>query len=115
MVTSTKANAAKFIFRVPEELWADVKGRGLGRRWRLRDSLGPPRRCLWRLPRWQNSEPGEYKFEGDLNSIPVAPDWLLAEMKQPPKTINKKDLDFSDRTHDEIFSRSSLNVCRNPQ
>ena len=24
-------------------------------------------------------EPGEYKFQGDLNSILIAPDWLLAE------------------------------------
>ena len=48
------------------------------------------------------SKPGEYIFEGDLNNIPTAPDWLLAEMKQPPRTINKKDLDFTDRTQDEI-------------
>ena len=31
MVTSTKQNAAKFIFRVPEKLWKEVKGRGLGK------------------------------------------------------------------------------------
>ena len=28
IITSTKANAAKYLFRVPEELWADVKGHG---------------------------------------------------------------------------------------
>ena len=32
MVTSTKQNAAKVIFRVPEKLWKEVKGRGLGQR-----------------------------------------------------------------------------------
>ena len=41
-------------------------------------------------------------LEGDLANIPTAPDWLLAEMKQPPRTINKKELDFTDRTQDEI-------------
>ena len=29
-VTSTRKNAAKFIFRVPEELWGDVDGFGHG-------------------------------------------------------------------------------------
>ena len=27
---------------------------------------------------------GQYKLEGDLNNIPVAPDWLLAEMRNLP-------------------------------
>ena len=47
-------------------------------------------------------KPGQYLLDGDLADIPTAPDWLLAEMKQPPRTINKKDLDFTDRTQDEI-------------
>jgi len=29
-ITSTKRNAAKYLFRVPEELWSSVEGRGLG-------------------------------------------------------------------------------------
>ena len=51
MVTSTKQNAAKFIFRVPENLWKEVKGRGWAKR--LRDPLELKEAgChLWRLPR----------------------------------------------------------------
>jgi|TARA_R100000455_G_C6273023_1_gene130231 hypothetical protein len=116
MVTSTKQNAAKFIFRVPEPLWKDVKGRGLGKE---------DYEILWNskrqgiifgaYPGGDNSEPGEYKLEGDLNNIPVAPDWLLAEMREPPKLIIKRDLDFSDRTTDEIFQivKDCLSVIPN--
>ena len=103
-VTSTRPNAAKFIFRVPQNLWSEVDGRGL---------RGLDYEILWdskrqgvifgAYPGGKNSEPGEYKIEGDLNNIPIAPDWLLAEMKQAPKNIIKRDLDFSDRTKDEIF------------
>ena len=116
MVMSTKQNAAKFIFRVPENLWKDVKGRGLGKE---------DYEILWNskrqgiifgaYPGGDNSEPGEYKLEGDLNNIPVAPDWLLAEMREPPKLIIKRDLDFSDRTTDEIFQivKDCLSVIPN--
>ena len=104
IITSTKANAAKYLFRVPEELWADVKGHG------LRKEDGGDYEILWgrqgvvcgAYPGGKVSEPGQYLLQGDLSNIPTAPDWLLAEMKQPPRTINKKDLDFSDRTQDEI-------------
>ena len=54
-------------------------------------------------PGGHSSEEGFYTLTGDLSKIPVAPAWLLAEMKAPPKPVqNKKDLDFSDRTEDEI-------------
>jgi hypothetical protein len=104
IITSTKTNAAKYLFRVPEELWADVKGHG------LRKEDGGDYEILWgrqgvvfgAYPGGKVSTPGEYHFEGNLDKIPTAPDWLLAEMKQPPRTITKKDLDFSDRTQDEI-------------
>ncbi len=104
IITSTKANAAKYLFRVPEELWADVKGHG------LRKEDGGDYEILWgrqgvvygAYPGGKVSKSGEYHLEGDLSNIPTAPDWLLAEMKQPPRTINKKDLDFTDRTQDEI-------------
>ena len=112
-ITSTKSNAAKYLFRVPEALWSSVEGRGLG---------DQDYEILWNskrqgvifgeYPGSKNSEPGQYKISGDLSSIPVAPDWLLAEMKQPAKAINKRDLDFTDRTQDEIFEiiRDCLNV-----
>ena len=112
-ITSTKGNAAKYLFRVPEELWSSVEGRGLG---------DQDYEILWNskrqgvifgeYPGSKTSEPGQYTISGDLASIPVAPDWLLAEMKQPAKAINKRDLDFTDRTQDEIFEiiRDCLNV-----
>ena len=112
-ITSTKSNAAKYLFRVPEELWSSVEGRGLG---------DQDYEILWNsktqgvifgaYPGGKNSTAGHYSCEGDLSSIPVAPDWLLAEMKQPAKAINKRDLDFTDRTQDEIFEiiRDCLNV-----
>jgi RecA-family ATPase len=103
-VTSTKKNAAKYIFRVPEALWNQVEGRGL--------SDDADYEILWNskrqgviygaYPGGKVSVPGQYDLEGDLNRIPVAPDWLLAEMKQPPKAMIKRDLDFSDRTQDEV-------------
>ena len=113
IITSTKSNAAKYLFRVPEELWSSVEGRGLG---------DQDYEILWNskrqgvifgeYPGSKTSEPGQYTISGDLASIPVAPDWLLAEMKQPAKAINKRDLDFTDRTQDEIFEiiRDCLNV-----
>ena len=45
-------------------------------------------------------------FTGDAEDVPVAPDWLLAEMKaaKTPETFikNRTALDLSDRTEDEV-------------
>ena len=105
-ITSTKKDAAKYVFTVPEALWGDVKGHG------LRKEEGGNYEILWgrrqgviygAYPGGHSSEEGFYELSGDLSNIPVAPAWLLAEMKAPPKPVqNKKDLDFSDRTEDEI-------------
>jgi hypothetical protein len=109
VVTSTRPNAAKYLFRIPEDLWGEVKGHGLrkddkrsngdyeilwGRQGVIFGAYpGKPGIC----------KPGDYTFKGDLNSIPVAPDWLIAEMREPTQVnVTKKDLDFSDRTEDEI-------------
>ena len=102
-VTSTKTNAAKYLFRVPEDLWSQVEGRGLG---------DADYEILWNshrqgvifgaYPGGKISVPGHYQLEGSLTDIPQAPDWLLAEMKQPPKAMIKRDLDFTDRTQDEV-------------
>ena len=49
---------------------------------------------------------GSYSFEGDPEAVPVAPEWLLAEMraaKAPNSFIkNRTALDLSDRTEDEV-------------
>jgi len=69
VVTSTKANAAKYLFRVPEALWPDVQGFGLS-------DTGAGYEVLWgRQGLLYGAYPGssdgkapegQYGFEGDL-------------------------------------------------
>ena len=113
-VTSTKANAAKFLFQVPEEHWNEVKGISLG-------ATGAGYEVLWgRQGLLYGAYPGSsdgkapqgfYGFDGDLEAIPEAPAWLIAEMRDAATKSepvgrgflkNRKGLDFSDRTEDEI-------------
>ena len=106
-ITSTKKNAAKYLIRIPENMWGEVKGHG------LRKEDGGEYEILWgrrqgviigAYPGGRYSKPGEYTLNGSLENIPFAPDWLIAEMKAPPKALqNRKDLDFSDRSEDEII------------
>ena len=110
-ITSTKEVAAKFVFRVPEPLWNDVSG------WMHSNEHKDGYEVLWgRQGLIQGVYPGskcgkwpvgEYTLTGDLNAIPDAPGWLLAEMKAakaPSGGIikNKTALDLSDRTEDEV-------------
>ena len=123
VITSTKANAAKYLFRVPEALWGVVKGFGLS-------DTGAGYEVLWgRQGVLYGAYPGssdgkapagEYGFEGDLEAIPEAPEWLLAEMRDANgKDVqdggfikNRKALDFSDRDPAEIAEiiQSALRV-----
>ncbi len=122
-ITSTKANAAKYLFRVPEALWGDVKGFGLS-------DTGAGYEVLWgRQGVIYGAYPGSsdgkapegyYGFEGDLEAIPDAPEWLLAEMRDHAgKEIqdggfikNRRALDFSDRDPAEVAEiiQSALKV-----
>jgi hypothetical protein len=123
VVTSTKANAAKYLYRVPEALWGKVRGFGLS-------DTGSGYEVLWgrqgviygAYPGSSDGKAptGHYGFEGDLEAIPEAPEWLLAEMRdhcgkelQDGGFIkNRKALDFSDRDPDEIAEiiQSALKV-----
>jgi hypothetical protein len=123
VVTSTKANAAKYLFRVPEALWGEVKGFGLS-------DTGAGYEVLWgrqgviygAYPGSSDGKApaGEYGFEGDLEAIPEAPDWLIAEMRDAAgKEVqdggfikNRKALDFSDRDPAEVAEiiQSALKV-----
>lgn len=123
VITSTKANAAKYLFRVPEALWASVKGFGLS-------DTGAGYEVLWgRQGLLYGAYPGSsdgkapaghYGFEGDMEAIPVAPEWLLAEMRDASgKDVqdggfikNRKALDFSDREPAEVAEiiQSALKV-----
>ena len=109
LIQSTKRNAAKYVFRVPEELWGSVKGHGLN------EETGHCYELLWgrqgliygAYPGGQVSEPGEYSFEGDMDQIPVAPGWMLAEMKSckadgAQHYVKSRDsLYFDDRSDEE--------------
>ena len=109
-ITSTKKNAAKYIFSVPEELWSSVKGRFLS------EQTSTCYEILWNrqgvifgsYPGSASSSEGNYGFEGDLDNIPTAPDWLIAEMKHLKANEekagfvkNRSGLVLSDRTEDE--------------
>jgi hypothetical protein len=109
-ITSTKKNAAKYVFNVPEELWSSVKGRFLS------EQTSTCYEILWNrqgvifgsYPGSATSSEGNYGFEGDLDNIPTAPDWLIAEMKSLKANEekagfvkNRSGLVLSDRTEDE--------------
>jgi hypothetical protein len=122
-VTSTKANAAKYLYRVPEALWGEVSGFGLS-------DTGAGYEVLWgRQGLLYGAYPGSsdgkgpeglYGFEGDLEAIPEAPAWLIAEMKDHAGKgpadggfiKNRKALDFSDRAPEEVAEivQSALRV-----
>jgi hypothetical protein len=122
-VTSTKANAAKYLYSVPEALWGEVSGFGLS-------DTGAGYEVLWgRQGLLYGAYPGSsdgkgaegfYGFEGDLEAIPEAPAWLLAEMKDHAGKgpadggfiKNRKALDFSDRAPEEVAEiiQSALRV-----
>jgi hypothetical protein len=123
VVTSTKANAAKYLYSVPEALWGEVSGFGLS-------DTGAGYEVLWgRQGLLYGAYPGSsdgkgaegfYGFEGDLEVIPEAPAWLLAEMKDHAGKgpvdggfiKNRKALDFSDRAPEEVAEiiQSALRV-----
>lgn len=113
-VVSTKKNAAKFIFRVPEDQRSRVKGisgkvtgQGYEVLWGMQGLIAGeyPGSSDGKAP------PGFYALQGDMECIPDAPEWLLAEMRAakeadaPKQGIikNRKGLDFGNRTEDEIF------------
>ena len=113
-VISTKKNAAKYVFRVPADQRALVKGTTLSQ-------SGMGYEILWGMqgviageyPGSKNTgaKPGKYQLvAGSFDAIPDAPEWLLAEMRArkledtPAVGIvkNRRGLDFNGRTEDEI-------------
>ena len=127
VITSTKANAAKYLFRVPEALWGVVKGFGLTGSRAGYEVLWDRRQAViygaYPGSKDGTAPEGEYGFEGDLDAIPEAPEWLLQEMQTSYKTPladgafikNRKGLDFSDRTTEEVAEiiQSALKVIPN--
>ena len=93
-VTSLRKNAAKFLFKVPEDLVGEVAsisqtaaghegweilwgGQGVVAGEYYKEGVGK----------------GEYNLEGSLYEVPDAPEWLLSRMKDQYKK-NNKDVDI---------------------
>ena len=110
VVTSTRTNAAKYVFRIPEALWSEVSGFGHS------EDHKDGYEVLWgaqgliygEYPGSKDGKApaGHYSFTGDSELVPEAPAWLIAEMKSaktPAAFIkNKAALDLADRTEDEV-------------
>ena len=103
VVKSAKKNAAKYFFYVPREFWGEVDGLSLSASkegWEV----------LWGrqgLVGGAYKDQGVYTQEGDFESIPEAPEWLLAYMKESfrgkQKTDEgKKDPRYGMRTKEEL-------------
>ena len=78
-VESGRRNAGKYLFYVPEKMWDEVSDLSHT----ATENLGYE--VLWGrqgIIFGAYAHGGDYKFQGDLNSIPQAPAWLLAEMKE---------------------------------
>jgi hypothetical protein len=113
-VRSTKPNAAKFVFRVPADQRALVRGMTLSQGnsgyeilWGMQGVIAG----AYPGSRDAKAKPGHYKLvSGSFDAIPDAPEWLLAEMrarKQADAPVqglvkNRRGLDFSGRTSDEV-------------
>ena len=84
-ITSPRKNAAKYLFRVPKELWREVTGFGHSQ------DHNEGFEVLWTnqgliFGEYPGSEKhkvpeGVYSFHGDTELVPEAPAWLLAMMR----------------------------------
>ena len=117
-VLSTKKNAGKWLFYVPEQYWLEVSdlshaatGAGFEVLWGRQGVL-----C------GAYKDKGEYTTHGDFNAVPEAPEWLTEMMresfriKQEGKTNNKlADSRYSTRTREErvVIAQSCLSVIPN--
>jgi len=95
VVISPKKNAAKYLFTVPEEYWLEVAS--------LSHSAAGYEgwEVLWGgqgviAGEYYTGE-GNYELTGDLHDIPVAPDWLIARMKERYREKNTEvDIKYVD-------------------
>jgi hypothetical protein len=115
-VRSTKKNAAKFLFVVPEEdrlKVACLSHAAAGQEgWEV----------LWGAQGvlcGAYKDQGEYTFEGDVNALPEAPEWLLERMREQYRKVHQKDTGrklrdtrFANRSREEkiAIGRSCLSV-----
>ena len=93
-VTSLRKNAAKFLFKVPQDLVTEVASisqTAAGQEgWEV---LWGGQGVIAGEYHKKGVGKGEYKLEGDLFDVPVAPEWLLSRMKDQYKK-NNQDVDI---------------------
>ncbi len=117
VVISPKKNAAKYLFRIPEKNWHEVRGLVLSQTnagWEV----------LWGkqgVISGAYPKGGEYVFKGDINVIPEIPGWLLAEMQESFREHNEKiegrtlkDFRYASRSREELIAiaKSCLSVIQ---
>ena len=98
-VESGRRNAGKYLFYVPEAMWGDVSDLSHT----ATDQQGYE--VLWDrqgIIYGAYAHGGDYKFQGDVNSIPEAPAWLLAQMKE-----GKRRKEASQKTATELLDKRS--------
>ena len=102
VVISPKKNAAKYLFTVPEEHWLEVESlshtAAENEGWEV----------LWGgqgviAGEYYTGE-GNYEIEGDLHNVPVAPEWLIARMKEQ---YRKKHTEVDIKYVDNRWSKRS--------
>lgn len=120
-ITSPKKNAAKFLFRVPKEHWGHVSGIGLKTSKEGWEVLWGMQGLLYGAypgSRDGKHPEGQYTFEGDVNAVPEAPEWLIARMreafdaKNAPKDAKRIPDKYSLRSREEkiVIAEACLSV-----
>ena len=112
---STKENAGKWFFYVPEEFWLEVRGLSHA-------ATGAGFEVLWGRQGvlcGAYKDKGEYTTYGDFNAIPEAPEWLLEMMRQSYRDNVANAVDssliktkYSTRSKEErmVIAQSCLSV-----
>ena len=101
-ITSTKENAAKFLFAVPKEFWASVSDVSLA-------ASGQGFEVLWGRQAvlcGAYAGGGSYTFQGDPRAVPAAPEWLLALMQESFQVKNSRGAERGGFTRSAYGGRS---------
>ena len=108
-IKSTKKNAAKYLFYVPEEDWDVVSSISHSKAeqegWEV--LWAAPGKMVQAVVGGAYKGGGAYTQEGDFNAIPEAPEWLIDAMKQSyadkqKPSVAKQDPKYATRTIEEL-------------
>ena len=119
-IRSTKKNACKYLFQIPQDLWttvADVSHAAGGQQgfeilWgRMAVLAGAyPGSNRYKAPE------GEYTLEGDLEAIPEAPEWLLAVMQESKADKDGRSSNLTGSKQTDLYRNWSweqrYDICR---